>query len=102
MAETPRYDAAVADLELVLAAGRGTLDTSTVRVLEEKLALIDPAFHDVERALAIDPGNPYLNAHLARTLRQKIDCRRLGRSADRGGWQTEAVRSESPVDCHGL
>jgi anti-sigma factor RsiW len=72
----PRYDSAVADLERVLAAGRSTLDTSTVRVLEQNLALIDRAIRDAERALAGDPGNPYLNAHLARTMRQKIDLLR--------------------------
>jgi hypothetical protein len=73
---TTRYDAAVADLERVLAAGRSTLDTSTVRVLEQNLALIDQAIRDAERALAADPGNAYLNAHLARTMRQKIDLLR--------------------------
>jgi anti-sigma factor RsiW len=72
----PRYDAAVADLERILAAGRSTLDTSTVRVLEQNLALIDRAIRDAERALAADPGNAYLNAHLARTMRQKIDLLR--------------------------
>jgi anti-sigma factor RsiW len=79
-AMTTRYDAAVADLERVLAAGRSTLDTSTVRVLEQNLALIDRAIRDAERALAADPGNAYLNAHLARTMRQKIDLLRQAAS----------------------
>ena len=73
---TPRYDAAVADLQRVLAAGRGTLDTSTVRVLEQNLAVIDRAIADAQRALAADPGNAYLNAHLARTMRRKLDLLR--------------------------
>jgi anti-sigma factor RsiW len=73
---TPRYDAAVADLERVLAAGRNTLDSGTVRVLEQNLALIDRAIGDAQRALAADPGNAYLNAHLARTMRQKLDLLR--------------------------
>jgi hypothetical protein len=77
---TPRYDAAVADLQRVLRAGRSTLDTSTVRVLEQNLALIDRAIRDAERALAADPGNAYLNAHLARTMRQKIDLLRQAAS----------------------
>jgi hypothetical protein len=72
----PRYDAAVADLQRVLAAGRGTLDTSTVRVLEQNLAVIDRAIADAERALAADPGNAYLNAYLARTMRRKLDLLR--------------------------
>jgi hypothetical protein len=71
-----RYDAAVADLERVLQAGRGTLDTSTVRIIEQNLALIDRAIADARRALAADPGNAYLNAHLAQTMRRKIDLLR--------------------------
>jgi anti-sigma factor RsiW len=71
-----KYDAAVADLERVLDAGRGTLDTSTVRIIEQNLALIDRAIADARRALAADPGNVYLNAHLARTMRRKIDLLR--------------------------
>ncbi|MGH7517837.1 MAG: zf-HC2 domain-containing protein [Gemmatimonadales bacterium] len=72
----PRYDAAVADLQRVLAAGRGALDPSTVKVLERNLAVIDRAIADAQRALAADPGNAYLNAHLARTMRQKLDLLR--------------------------
>ena len=72
----PRYDAAVADLQRVLAAGRTTLDRSTVRVLEQNLATIDRAIADAQRALAADPGNAYLNVHLARTMRQKLDLLR--------------------------
>ncbi|HET8625065.1 MAG TPA: anti-sigma factor [Gemmatimonadales bacterium] len=75
-AAAPRYDAAVADLQRVLTAGRGTLDSSTVQVLERNLALIDRAIADAQRALVADPGNAYLNAHLARTMRQKLDLLR--------------------------
>lgn len=71
-----RYDAAVADLERVLAEGRGTLDRKTVEVLERNLAVIDRAIAEAERALAADPGNAYLNAHLARTMRRKLDLLR--------------------------
>jgi anti-sigma factor RsiW len=71
-----KYDAAVADLQRVLEQGRGTLDTTTVRVLERNLAVIDRAIADARRALAADPSNSYLNAHLARTMRRKIDLLR--------------------------
>lgn len=71
-----RYDAAVADLQRVLENGRGTLDTATVRVIEKNLAVIDRAITDARRALAADPGNAYLNAHLAQTMRRKIDLLR--------------------------
>jgi hypothetical protein len=66
----------VADLQRVLEAGRGTLDTATVRVIEKNLARIDRAIADARRALAADPGNAYLNAHLAQTMRRKIDLLR--------------------------
>jgi hypothetical protein len=71
-----KYDAAVAELEQVLQQGRGTLDTTTVHVLERNLALIDRAIADARRALAADPHNAYLNAHLAGTMRRKIDLLR--------------------------
>jgi anti-sigma factor RsiW len=71
-----KYDAAVAELEQVLQQGRGTLDTTTVHILERNLALIDRAIADARRALAADPHNAYLNAHLAGTMRRKIDLLR--------------------------
>lgn len=76
LAAEPKYDAAVADLERVLAQGRGTLDPRTIQVLERNLALIDGAIADARRALAADPNNAYLSAHLARTMRWKIDLLR--------------------------
>lgn len=71
-----RYDAAVADLERVLEADRGRLDTTTVRVIEQNLAVIDRAIADARRALAANPGNPYLSTYLAHTMRRKIDLLR--------------------------
>ena len=70
------YDAAVDDLEQILAEGRGRLDTATVRVLEENLALIDRAIAQARRAVAADSANLYLNTHLAETMRRKIDLLR--------------------------
>lgn len=70
------YDAAVDDLERVLAQGRGRLDTATVRVLEQNLALIDRAIADARRAVAADSANVYLNTHLAETMRRKVDLLR--------------------------
>jgi len=70
------YDAAVEDLERVLAEGRGRLDTTTVRVLEQNLALIDRAIAQAQRAVAADSANVYLNSHLAETMRRKIDLLR--------------------------
>jgi predicted anti-sigma-YlaC factor YlaD len=76
MAAAGTYDAAVADLERVLAQGRGRLDTATVRVLEQNLATIDRAIAQAQRAVAADSANLYLNSHLAATMRQKLDLLR--------------------------
>jgi len=70
------YAAAVADLERVLADGRGQLDSTTVRVIEENLAVIDRAIVQAQRALDADPANLYLNTHLAETMRRKLDLLR--------------------------
>jgi hypothetical protein len=70
------YDSAVDDLERILADGRGRLDSTTVRVLEQNLALIDRAIAQAQRAVAADSANVYLNTHLAETMRRKIDLLR--------------------------
>jgi len=70
------YAAAVADLERVLAEGRGRLDTTTVRVIEQNLAAIDRAIAEAQRALDADSANLYLNSHLAETMRRKLDLLR--------------------------
>ncbi len=76
----PGYDAAVADLERVLADGRGRLDTATVRVLEQNLRVIDQAIDQARRAVAADSANAYLNSHLAETMRRKLDLLRQAAS----------------------
>jgi anti-sigma factor RsiW len=73
---TQSYAAAMADLERVLADGRGQLDSSTVRVIEQNLQAIDRAIAQAQRALEADPANLYLNTHLAETMRRKLDLLR--------------------------
>lgn len=68
----PGYDAAVRDLQLVLETSRGALDSATVHVLEASLAAIDAAIAQAREALARDPANEYLNAHLVATMWQKV------------------------------
>lgn len=75
-----RADSAIAELQRVLTEESGRLDSSTVRILAENLALIDRAIGQARKALESDPGNPYLNEHLARTMRKKIEV--LRRAAD--------------------
>ena len=77
---TRGYDQAVAELEGVLQSGRGRLDTATVRVIERNLATIDSAIAQARRAVAADSANLYLNAHLAETMRQKLELLRQAAS----------------------
>lgn len=70
------YDAAVRELAEELAAGHGRLDSTTVRVVQQKLQLIDRAIAEAERALAADPGNSYLHGHLTQTRMRKLELLR--------------------------
>jgi hypothetical protein len=70
------YTEAIGRLQQQLARGRGSLDTATVRVIEAKLAVIDQAILDAERAVRADPGSDYLQAHLARARMTKLDLLR--------------------------
>ena len=67
------YDAAIAELEQVIGESRDRLDTTTVRVIEENLLIIDQAIAQARRALEQDPASDYLNEHLAATMRQKLE-----------------------------
>ncbi|HVH67536.1 MAG TPA: zf-HC2 domain-containing protein [Gemmatimonadales bacterium] len=71
-----RYAAQVADLERALERGRGRLDTATVHVIEKNLGIINRAIRDAQSALAADPANAYLNLHLAREMRRKLELLR--------------------------
>ncbi|MGH7536455.1 MAG: anti-sigma factor family protein [Gemmatimonadales bacterium] len=79
-AASQKYDAAVNDLQKVLELGRGRLDTATVRVLEQNLALIDRAIGEAQRAVAADPRNVYLNGHLSQTRMRKLELLRRAAS----------------------
>jgi predicted anti-sigma-YlaC factor YlaD len=71
-----RYATQVADIERALERGRGQLDTATVRIIEKNLGIIDRAIRDARSALAADPGNAYLNLHLAQEMRRKLELLR--------------------------
>ena len=76
-----QYDAAIAELERVLAGRRAQLDSSTVRIVEQNLALIDRAIAEARRALAADPTDSYLHDHLASTMRRKMGLLRRATAA---------------------
>jgi len=73
---TGRTDAAIAELQDALSRNESRLDTSTVRVVRENLALMNVAIAQARAALAADPGNAYLNLHLADTMRRKLELLR--------------------------
>lgn len=68
-------DQEVDELRLALAEGQrsGQLNPATIRKLERSLAIIDSAIAEAKRALALDPQSPYLNHHLADTMRRKLE-----------------------------
>ena len=72
------YDKAIQELQVTLEQNRATMDTATVRVLESSLAKIDAALTEAQRALAQDPNSEYLNDHLSRIKRKKLDLLRQG------------------------
>jgi anti-sigma factor RsiW len=67
-----KSDLAIAALEAHLAEGRDNLDSSTVRIIEESLATIDRAIESASAALEADPGNVWLNRHLADSKSRKV------------------------------
>jgi anti-sigma factor RsiW len=71
-----RTAAAVAALEQTLQRNRSRLDSTTVRVIEKNLGIIDRAIRDAQSALAADPANAYLNQHLAQETRRKLELLR--------------------------
>ena len=68
--------AGLEELRRILADGRDKLDPATVRTLEESLAIIEIAIGQARRALEADPANPYVRAHLDKTMQQKVDLLR--------------------------
>jgi anti-sigma factor RsiW len=67
-----RYGGAIADLERALLEDDEGLDTATVRVLREKLEVIDRAIAEAREALAGDPNSDYLADHYAGMMKRKL------------------------------
>jgi hypothetical protein len=76
VAWTSPTDVAVAELQDALARNESRLDTATVRVVRQNLAVIDRAIAEARTALERDPRNTYLNLHLANTMRRKVELLR--------------------------
>jgi len=73
---TQSTDVAIAELQVALGQNEKRLDTTTVRIVRKNLAVIDRAISEARMALRNDPGNAYLNLHLANTMRRKVDLLR--------------------------
>jgi anti-sigma factor RsiW len=69
------YGPAIADLQRILLK-EGALDTTTVRVLRDKLAIIDKAIDEAQEALARDPASAYLTDHYTWIMRKKLSVLR--------------------------
>ena len=69
-------DIAIVELQEALTRNEAQLDTATVRVVRQNLAVIDRAIAEAQRALKRDPNSGYLRLHLANTMRQKIELLR--------------------------
>ena len=76
-----QFDAAVRDLEGLLAAGRDRLDSSTVRTIEQSLARIDAAILEARTAIQRDPANAYLSRQIAANMRRKLNLLRVATQA---------------------
>lgn len=70
------YEPAISEMEAAFEETRSELDPETVRVVEDNLAIIDRAITEANQALVDDPSNAFLTAHLAGTMRRKVDLLR--------------------------
>ena len=75
-----KYGAAIAQLEQALFHGNAQLDTATVRILQEKLILIDRAITEARQALAEDPASEYLADHFTNMMQRKLGLLRSATS----------------------
>ncbi len=66
------YDTEIAQLDSAVKLRRGELDTTTVKIIEKNLLVIDHAIAESRAALAKDPRSRFLNEQLTRVLDQKV------------------------------
>jgi hypothetical protein len=73
---TSLYDREIESLRTMLSSRRDELDTTTIRVLEENLTIIDRAIEQSRQALARDPNSTFLTDHLNDALGRKVELLR--------------------------
>jgi hypothetical protein len=71
------YNAAIGELEAILASHGEALEPATLQVIRESLAAIDRAIADARQAIAADSTNAYLNASIAQNMRRKLGILRM-------------------------
>jgi anti-sigma factor RsiW len=76
-----QYDAAIAELEAILASNGDALEPTTLKVIRESLNSIDRAIDDARKAIAADSTNDYLNASIAQNMRRKLGILRKAAQA---------------------
>jgi hypothetical protein len=70
------YDHEITAMRALVRERRGTLDSTTVRVLERNLQIIDQAIAESRAALAQDPASGLLAEQLTRAMRRKLELLR--------------------------
>jgi len=76
-----QYDAAVAQLETLLAANDSLLEPGTLQVIRQSLMKIDKAIDDAQLAIARDSNNSYLQASIAANRQRKLALLRTAAQA---------------------
>ena len=70
---TEAYMTELESLQAEFETRRSLLDTSTVRILETNLAIIDRAIQESRAALAADPASAFLNQQLSDVMGEKLE-----------------------------
>jgi hypothetical protein len=78
------YDREITRLRTIVDQRRGTLDSTTVMVLEKNLRIIDDAIAQCRRALEADPSSSYLNDSLNEALDNKVQLLRAAATLQTG------------------
>ena len=76
-----QYDAAISELEAILASNGDALEPATLKVIRESLVTIDKAIAEARQAIADDSTNDYLNASIAENMRRKLGILRMAAQA---------------------
>lgn len=76
-----QYDAAIAQLEAVLATNDTMLEPGTLKVIRQSLMKIDKAIDEARLAIASDSNNAFLRASIAANMRRKLDLLRTAAQA---------------------